>query len=122
MGKAYRSSEPMGSVERGYIGQGRGGNQIVGSILSCLSIFCYAGSWRTESPREFSVFLVSFPFVFSRWRGFYDPCIISIIAVISAGWVSSDTFATDATLGLGSRDGAGNPTERLELDLAYFCD
>jgi len=67
------------------------------------------------------VFLVSFSFVFSRWRGFYDPGIISLISFISAGWVSSDTFATDETLGLGSLYGAGNPTECLELDLAYFC-
>jgi hypothetical protein len=111
----------MGSAERGETAQGEGGEQIIDFILSCLSIFCYAVSVRTETPRGFSVFLVSFPFVFSRWRGFYDPGIISLISFISAGWVSSDTFATDETLGLGSLDGAGNPTERLELDLAYFC-
>lgn len=120
MGKAYRSSEPMGSVERGNTEQGRG---VIKLTILFYPVCRYSATQAPDGQRAqenfqwfSSVFLC-----FSRWRGFYDPCIISVIAVISAGWVSSDTFATDAALGLGSLDGAGNPTERLELDLAYFC-
>lgn len=120
MERAYLNSEPMGSAERGGTVQGRGRSNYRLYFILFVDILLCSLRAASEPKRIFGVSRQFF-LCFFRWRGFYDPGIISVISFISAGWVSSDTFATDATLGLGSLDGAGNPTERLELDLAYFC-